>query len=100
MESKENFSTIIAALRASANLSQEKFGELFGVKKSTISGWESGLSTPTIGVLLKIAKYFRVTTDFLLGNEEPNKIDVDALTDDQVDLIHRIIREFKDKNDG
>lgn len=100
MENKKNFSQIITALRASSNLSQEKFGELFGVKKSTVSGWESRFSMPPVAVLIKIAEYFKVTTDHLLGIDNSKLIRVDDLNERQVKIIENIIAEFKGKKNG
>lgn len=38
--------------------------------KSTFTDWKNGRSTPKIDKLQKIADYFGVTTDYLMGNED------------------------------
>lgn len=38
-----------------------------GVTQPTLSGWESERKTPSIGGLIRMAKFYGVTTDFLLG---------------------------------
>lgn len=48
-------------------MSQEELGEILQVKKSSISNWETNKATPSFEILTKIADYFGVTTDYLLG---------------------------------
>ena len=50
---------------------------------------------PTFDVLIRIAAYFGVTTDYLLGVTGGKTIDVSELSDSQIDTLHRIITEFK-----
>lgn len=54
-------------LRTKFNISQETFAEYLGVKRSTVAGYEMGNSEPSYEILRKIARYFNVTTDYLLG---------------------------------
>lgn len=57
----------IRFLRESANLTQEDFGKLFGIVKSTVSLYEHGKSTPNDQIKTAICKHFDVSMDFLLG---------------------------------
>ncbi len=41
-----------------------------GVSQSTLSDWKRGRSTPKSEILARIADYFGVTVDYLLGKEE------------------------------
>jgi transcriptional regulator with XRE-family HTH domain len=56
-------------LRESRGLSQEQLAKIIGVDRTTIVKYETGASRPT-RYLKRIAHYFNVTTDYLLGNEE------------------------------
>ncbi|OWY19865.1 helix-turn-helix domain-containing protein [Sphingobacteriales bacterium UPWRP_1] len=60
------FSKNIKYLRESANLSQEKLGELFSLADTTISNWEKGRSTPNIAVLIALCKHFNTDPTTLL----------------------------------
>jgi len=62
-----NISDRIRLLRKSAGLTQEQFGNIFGIVKSTVSLYESGKSTPNDQIKLKICNHFDVTLDFLIG---------------------------------
>ncbi len=57
----------IKELRKSAGLTQEEFGQKFGVVKSTVSLYESGKSTPNDEIKRKICEYFNVSLDYLHG---------------------------------
>lgn len=60
----------IAELRKKANITQEKFSSIIGVGRSTLAMYETNKSEPDFTVLQKIADYFDVSTDYLLGREE------------------------------
>ena len=57
----------IKSLRKEKDLTQEEFGKLFGIVKSTVSLYESGKSTPDDETKKKIADYFGVSLDYLMG---------------------------------
>lgn len=54
-------------LRKSKNLTQTELGKILGVGKTTISMYETNNSTPNDEIKLKIADYFNVSLDYLLG---------------------------------
>lgn len=61
-----NIGKMIHKLRSRAAMSQEQFAELFDVSRQSVQKWESGVSTPELEKLVKIAKYFDVSLDTLL----------------------------------
>ena len=69
----------IRDLRKQKRLSQTELGKYIGVSQTTVTAWENGRAEPSSGYLSKLADYFNVSTDYLLGR--PEKAD-----DDQVDL--------------
>lgn len=56
----------ICALRNESNLSQEQFALLFGVSQQSVQKWESGISTPSLDKIIQISKYFGVSLDALI----------------------------------
>lgn len=69
----------IKSLRKEKDLTQEEFGKLFGIVKSTVSLYESDKSTPDDEMKRKIAEYFGVSLDYLMGNSDirnPYKDDI------------------------
>ena len=68
----------IKQLRIENKLTQNEFGSLFGLYDSTISLYENGKRTPEYGIIMKIADYFNVSIDWLLGRvDNKNLIVID-----------------------
>ena len=63
----------IKELRKQSRLSQQALADQIGVFRNTISNWETGYSQISLENAKKVAKYFGVTIDYLLGSES-NKI--------------------------
>ena len=61
------FGNRLRNLRISENITGVELGKILNVTKVAISNWESGKKTPDQETLTKIADYFDVTTDYLLG---------------------------------
>lgn len=53
--------------KAKTRLSDIALDKAVGLNRSSIANWRLGRGTPSTEAILKIAKYFNVTTDYLLG---------------------------------
>lgn len=60
---------IIADLRKEKGMSQEELADVMFVTRQAISKWESDAGSPGIDNLQRIADYFGVSIDYLLGKE-------------------------------
>ncbi len=63
------FAKNIKHLRKISGYSQEIFARELGVKRTTISNYESGLSSPDFNTLIKIARIFDINIDELLTKD-------------------------------
>lgn len=61
------FGDRLKELRKNKNLSQEKLAEILNTSNNAVYNWEVGRSQPSIEMITKLADYFNVTTDYLLG---------------------------------
>lgn len=59
----------IRELRKKSRLSQQALADQIGVFRNTISNWETGYSQINLENAKKVAEYFGVTIDYLLGSE-------------------------------
>lgn len=68
------FRTRLRELRENAGYkSQQAFADAFGVAQSTVGGWEAGKREPNYATTLKLANFFHVSVDYLLGqSDHPN----------------------------
>ncbi len=64
------FKEKLKILRKEKRVGQVELAKELGVSKGTISLWENGLREPTMSSLIRIAKYFDVSVDFLIGTTE------------------------------
>ena len=68
-------------LREKTGDSQYAFAEKFGVAQSTVGGWESGVREPNFMTAQKLADYFGVSVDYLLGRKRTPDITDDSTSD-------------------
>ena len=65
------FRTRLRELRENAGYkSQQAFAVAFGVAQSTVGGWEAGKREPNYATTLKLANFFHVSVDYLLGQTD------------------------------
>jgi len=64
------FAERLRELRKSRGLFIEHLEKELKVSNASISRWENGKQVPTIIQLYNIAKYFGVSTDYLVGLED------------------------------
>ena len=61
------FKDRLKELRKEKNLSQTELAKDLEVSQRSVSSWETGFRQPDFETLEKLAKYFGVTSDYLLG---------------------------------
>lgn len=71
---KNTFNQRLIMLRQQQNMTQEDLAKKLGLAISTISMYERGSRIPSLRVLEKIADFFNVDMDFLLGKKDRNTV--------------------------
>ena len=64
------FAEKLKGLRQEKGVGQNKMAEDLGVSNASISYWETGKQIPSAEVIYKMAKYFNVSADYILGITE------------------------------
>mgnify|MGYP004596211307 FL=1 len=67
MENQNKFKDNLKELRQEKNLGQVELAKAIGVSKGVISLWENGLREPTMYSLIKLANFFNISIDELVG---------------------------------
>ena len=62
-----SFSEKLKQLRVDANLTQSQLAKILNTTQRRISYFEMAKVEPDLSTLCAVAKYFQVSTDFLLG---------------------------------
>lgn len=87
----------IRRLRQERGLNQEELGRRVGASKQSVSNWENGNIAPSIDLLIRLADFFGVSTDYLLGRQSQRTLDVEGLSDIQATHIQLLIDDLRNK---
>jgi len=89
----------IKELRVIKGITQAELAEKVGVTTSAVSSYEVSARQPSYDILIKTAKLFNVTADYLLGLSGKDVIDVTGLNVKQRNIIRDTVSEFKHSAD-
>lgn len=89
------FGIKLKTLRTKHHFTQESLAEQLNVTKSMISAYENNLRMPSYDILIHIAQIFNVSTDYLLGLNNKNTVDLSGLTSNEIDAIRNLIDVMK-----
>lgn len=90
-----DFGITLKTLRTQNNYTQDQLAQKLGLTKSVISAYETGLRLPSYDVLINIAKIFKVSTDYLLGMDNRQEIDLSGLTPEEITALKNLIKAMK-----
>lgn len=76
----------VGELRKKRNLTQKQLADIMGIDQTAISNWERGKVLPDNANLLKLANFFNVSLDYLLGRSQTDNVHL-ALSTSDIDLI-------------
>ncbi len=99
METTHIFAQRINELREERGLSQGKLADELGISRGALSYYESAQRTADISMLVKFAKYFDVTADYLLGLSD-NRTSKTAGIGEATGLSDEAIKKLQDIKNG
>ena len=94
-------------LRKKTKHTQQSLADELGVSVRTITFLEAESREPSMALLMKLADYFNVSTDYLLGKEKMDLRDDDIkfavfgdpdVTDEQFEEIKKIARIIRERD--
>lgn len=85
----------IRSLRINMGISQIELAKKLGVTKQSVSNWENDNILPSIEMLIKIATFFGVSTDFLLGLDKKRTLDIENLSEIQIAHIQLLVDDLR-----
>ena len=95
-----NMGEKLKSLRIEKNLTQKQVADRIGLAISAVSSYESGTRYPSYDVLVKLARIFHVSTDYLLGITDTRNIDVTGLYDNEIELVLQLVDMLRNKNNS
>ena len=90
-----NMGEKLYSLRIEKKLTQKQLAARIGLAISSVSSYESGSRYPSFETLIKLARIFHVSTDYLLGLTERRSIDVTGLTDEEIELVSQLVDKLR-----
>lgn len=87
----------IKSIREQLGMTQAEVARKLGLTRSSINGWEMGLSVPSTQYIVELAKLFNVSTDYLLGMEQGAVLNIDDLTEKEVSVLIDLVACFRAK---
>jgi transcriptional regulator with XRE-family HTH domain len=66
----KTFNVVVKELRKSANLTQKQLAETIGIKERMYQHYEAGTHMPEFPIIIKLADYFNVSLDYLVGRSD------------------------------
>lgn len=100
MKHNELFRTRLLQLRENEKLTQLELSKKSGVSRTCIRGLEAGQSGPRADSLVKLADYFQVTTDYLLGREANETIILQHIPVQISNDLRNLIRDVEELLDA
>ena len=89
-----NIADRIRYLRDKAGMTQTDLARRLGISRSAVNSWEMSLSTPSVSNIVELTKIFHVSADYLLSLSDRMRLDLSELTDEQRELVLRLVKCF------
>ena len=87
----------IRRLRTARGITQVELAHRLGVSKQSVSNWENDNIQPSIEMLVKLAQTLAVSTDYLLGLDGRQTLDVSGLSPRAVGHLQLLVEDIRDK---
>lgn len=85
----------LRSLREKTGLSQGEAAKKMGIVRTTYSNYEAGNREPDNETLKKFSEFFKVSTDYLLGNDERKRTMNDQQKNEALEIYSRLPQEKK-----
>lgn len=91
------FCDILKQLRREKSITQKQLSDIIGVETSSIGKYEGKSSVmPSIEILIRIANYFDVSVDYLIGRTDEKRPTIDGLSLEEQELVSLVKMMNKD----
>lgn len=87
----------IGEMRAAFGWSQVELAKRLGVAKQTVSNWENDNIQPSIEMLVRLAKLFNVSTDYLLGLDSIPWLSIEGIPENVVAHLALLLEDYRIK---
>ena len=86
----------IRALREARGWTQAELARRLNITRNGVNSWEQGLSMPSPTGLVDLAKLFSVSTDYLLGVERLEMVNITGLDEKDVAILAQLADRLRE----
>lgn len=86
----------IKALRETRGWTQAELARRLNLTRNGVNSWEQGLSMPSPACLVDLAKLFSISTDYLLGVERLETVNVTGLDEKDVAMLAQLAERLRE----
>ena len=86
----------IKALREARGWTQAELARRMNITRNGVNSWEQGLSMPSPACLVDLSKLFSVSTDYLLGVERLETVNVTGLDEKDVAMLAQLADRLRE----
>lgn len=86
----------IKVLREARGWTQAELARRLNITRNGVNSWEQGLSMPSPACLVDLAKLFSVSTDYLLGVERLETVNVTGLNEEDIAILARLADRLRE----
>ncbi len=90
-----DFSGRLKQLRLQSGLTQLQLAQRLGLTKSMISFYELSERAPSPDILIRLARIFHVSTDYLLGLEPRETLDVSGVPPEDIAHLQALVNSLR-----
>lgn len=93
-----DFGQRLKELRVQSGMTQLQLAQRMGVTKSVVSFYELQERTPSPDILVKLSGIFKVSTDYLLGLDPRETIDISGLSREDIAIMRALAESLRRKS--
>jgi len=87
----------IKILREKKGITQSELANRLGITRSGVNAWEMGISIPSTQYIILLAKFFDVSTDYLLDIPQTATISVEGLTEREIASLLEVVDCYRNR---
>ena len=85
----------IKETREKNGFTQSSLAKKLNISRSAVNAWEMGVSIPSAQYLIELSKQLKVSTDYLLGLNTKEMVDISFLGEDEKKLLYSFLDYFE-----
>ncbi len=79
-------------------MTQTELAKKLGITRSSVNAWEMGISVPSTQYIIELSLLYKVSTDYLLGQDKQLTLDISGLEQEDIDIVYQLVQHLRKIN--